>query len=152
MADGIKDLRSLPLFEIIGAPLMAVVQADVQATRATVDFIQTVGFTAPPTGSELDAGGRQSRRLNNVISCDGLDRETIVRTFCSGDVHLCCEAKGAYATGVPRDNNDIVSGSALNDDTIGLAVSCPATRSEIHINLHDICTRQIVNHDTVGAS
>lgn len=44
MASSIRDLRSLTLFEIIGAPLAAMVQAEAQATRATVEYIKEVGF------------------------------------------------------------------------------------------------------------
>jgi Protein of unknown function (DUF2589) len=44
MSNGVKDLRALPLFEIIGAPLVAMVQAEILAARATVDYIEKVGF------------------------------------------------------------------------------------------------------------
>jgi hypothetical protein len=43
MAD-VKDLRNLPLHELIGGPLLAIVEAEAQAARATVDFIERVGF------------------------------------------------------------------------------------------------------------
>jgi hypothetical protein len=53
----VKDIRSLPLGEIIGAPLAAVVQAQTQAARATVEFIEKVGFIADEKrASELDIG------------------------------------------------------------------------------------------------
>jgi hypothetical protein len=44
MSNGVKELRSLPLFEIIGAPMIAIVQAQAQAARATIEFIEKVGF------------------------------------------------------------------------------------------------------------
>jgi uncharacterized protein DUF2589 len=44
MSNGVKDLRTLPLFELIGAPLVAMVQAEILAARATVDYIEKVGF------------------------------------------------------------------------------------------------------------
>lgn len=57
MASRVKDLRSLPLHDLIGAPLVAVVQAQAQAAKATVDFIERVGFEAGETrSSERDAG------------------------------------------------------------------------------------------------
>lgn len=59
MSDGVKDLRSLPLFEIIGAPLIALVQAQTQAARATVEFIEKVGFDrkdSQEVSSELNVG------------------------------------------------------------------------------------------------
>jgi hypothetical protein len=53
----IKELRSLPLHEIIGAPLAAIVQAQTQAARATVEFIEKVGFIAgQKPHTELDIG------------------------------------------------------------------------------------------------
>ena len=39
-----KDLSSVPLYQIIGAPLLALVQAETQAAQATANFIQQVGF------------------------------------------------------------------------------------------------------------
>ncbi len=48
MADAIRDLRNLPLFELIGAPLVALVEAEVQAARATVEFLTQVGFEPVP--------------------------------------------------------------------------------------------------------
>ncbi len=59
MSYGVKDLRSLPLFEIIGAPLIALVQAQTQAARATVEFIEKVGFDRKDSqegSSELNVG------------------------------------------------------------------------------------------------
>lgn len=43
MADT-TDLSSVPLYQIIGAPLLALVQAETQAAQATSNFIQQVGF------------------------------------------------------------------------------------------------------------
>jgi hypothetical protein len=59
MSNGVKDLRSLPLFEIIGAPMIAIIQAQTQAARATVEFIEKVGFAheaGKQASSELDMG------------------------------------------------------------------------------------------------
>ena len=59
MASAIKELRSLPLYDLIGAPMVAIVQAQTQAARATVDFIEQVGFMPPgedEAASELDVG------------------------------------------------------------------------------------------------
>src|SRR5262249_42870009 len=59
MANGVKDPRSLMLFEILGAPLIALVQAQTQAARATVEFIEKIGFAHDPSkepSSELDIG------------------------------------------------------------------------------------------------
>ncbi len=60
MADVIQGIRSLPLHDLIGATLVAIVEADAQAARATLDFIETVGFIPPrneQTGEDnVDAG------------------------------------------------------------------------------------------------
>jgi len=58
MAEIVKDLRALPLQELIGAPLVALVQAQALAARATVDFVEQVGFIP---GS--DAGDPASLRM-----------------------------------------------------------------------------------------
>jgi hypothetical protein len=54
MSNGVKELRSLPLFEIIGAPLIAIVQAQAQAARATVEFIEQVGFVKEEEGTDAE--------------------------------------------------------------------------------------------------
>ncbi|HEU4403869.1 MAG TPA: DUF2589 domain-containing protein [Polyangiaceae bacterium] len=60
MANGVQDLKSLPLSDIIGAPVGAVVQAEAHAARIAIEFIEKVGFQknpdAPPEGGPLDAG------------------------------------------------------------------------------------------------
>lgn len=60
MANGVQDLKSLPLADIIGAPVSAIVQAETQAARTAIEFIEKVGFqkdpNAPPDASALDAG------------------------------------------------------------------------------------------------
>lgn len=44
MARQISEIQSLPFYQIIGAPLMAVVQGQTQAAQATAEFIERVGF------------------------------------------------------------------------------------------------------------
>lgn len=60
MANGVQDLKSLPLQDILGAPISALVQAEAQASRTALDFIEQVGFVrppeAPPDTSALDVG------------------------------------------------------------------------------------------------
>jgi hypothetical protein len=56
MSNGIYDLRSLPLADIIGAPLNAMVQAEAQAARTTLEFIERVGFTRDPQAPPGDMG------------------------------------------------------------------------------------------------
>jgi hypothetical protein len=55
MANGVKDLRSIALHDLIGAPIVAVVRAQAEAARATVEFVEAVGLTADRV-SEEDAG------------------------------------------------------------------------------------------------
>lgn len=68
MANGVKDFRSLPLFEIIGAPLVAVVQAEAQATRATVEYIQQIGFLPrePKDGEQQEFGNLRMAQFRYV--------------------------------------------------------------------------------------
>ncbi|MEZ4294586.1 MAG: DUF2589 domain-containing protein [Polyangiaceae bacterium] len=60
MANGVQDLKSLPLSDIIGAPVSAIVQAEANAARTAIEFIEKVGFQkdadAPDGASALDAG------------------------------------------------------------------------------------------------
>ncbi|NBC96577.1 MAG: DUF2589 domain-containing protein [Deinococcus-Thermus bacterium] len=60
MADRIRDLRNLPLYELIGAPLAALVQAEAQAAQTTVDFIEQVGFVRD---ENAEAGALGSLRM-----------------------------------------------------------------------------------------
>jgi hypothetical protein len=66
MADEIARVRSLPLGELLGGTMVAVVQADALAARATLDFVQEVGFVpgADPatTGSLRMAAFRYQKR------------------------------------------------------------------------------------------
>jgi len=60
MPTGVQDLKSLPLQDILGAPISALVQAEAQASRTALDFIEQVGFVrptdAPPGTDSLDVG------------------------------------------------------------------------------------------------
>lgn len=60
MTTGVKDLKSLPLSDIIGAPVSAIVQAEAQAAQTAIQFIEKIGFqrdpNAPPNQTALDAG------------------------------------------------------------------------------------------------
>lgn len=47
MADVIQGIRSLPLHDLIGATLVAIIEADAQAAQATLEYIETVGFVTP---------------------------------------------------------------------------------------------------------
>jgi hypothetical protein len=39
-----SDITDVPLYQIIGAPLLALVQGEAQAAQATARFIQEIGF------------------------------------------------------------------------------------------------------------
>lgn len=55
------DPEALHLYQLIGAPLLAVIQAEAQAAQVSADFISHVGFeprAAPvPGGGDVQAGG-----------------------------------------------------------------------------------------------
>lgn len=49
-----SHITEVPLYQIIGAPLLALVQAETQAAKATAHFIEHVGFdSSETTGDEL---------------------------------------------------------------------------------------------------
>jgi hypothetical protein len=55
MSEAIKELTSLNLYEIIAGPLMALVQAETQAAKTTLEYIEKVGFIpASTTGKSTD--------------------------------------------------------------------------------------------------
>lgn len=56
MAEEITGIRSMALGELLGAAMVAVVQADALAARATLEFVETVGFRA----GALDGEGGES--------------------------------------------------------------------------------------------
>lgn len=63
MPNGVQDLKSLPLADIIGAPVGAIVQAEANAAKTAIEFIEKIGFekrpdspNPPPEGGPLDAG------------------------------------------------------------------------------------------------
>ncbi len=55
MARQISEIQSLPFHQIIGAPLLAIVQGQAQASQATAEFIDRVGFK-PKSANEDDLG------------------------------------------------------------------------------------------------
>ncbi len=56
----IRGIQAINLFELLSAPLVAMVQADVQAARTTVDFIESVGFL-PEQGPSAEGAGKLGR-------------------------------------------------------------------------------------------
>ncbi|MGH6894582.1 MAG: DUF2589 domain-containing protein [Dongiaceae bacterium] len=57
MAD-IQGIRALQLHELIGAPLVAMIQADALAARATLEFVESVGFVAANGQAGADDASR----------------------------------------------------------------------------------------------
>ena len=55
MSDAIHDIRSLPLYEIIGGPLLAIIQAEAKAAQTTLEYIESVGFTDVKKGNAQKA-------------------------------------------------------------------------------------------------
>lgn len=61
MAEDTVSVRSLALHELLGATMVAVLQADALAAKATLEYVETVGFLAPAAegeeaGATTDAG------------------------------------------------------------------------------------------------
>ena len=49
----ISEMQSLPFHQIIGAPLLAIVQGQAQASQATAEFIERIGFRVK-TATEVE--------------------------------------------------------------------------------------------------
>ena len=62
MARQISEVQSLPFHQLVGAPLLALVEGQAQAAQATVEFIQRVGFLPVETndGQLADAEAPES--------------------------------------------------------------------------------------------
>jgi Protein of unknown function (DUF2589) len=59
----VVSVRALELHELLGSTMVAVVQADALAAKATLEYVETVGFVAPAgedgdAADETTAGGR----------------------------------------------------------------------------------------------
>lgn len=52
----LSELQSLPFHQIIGAPLLAIVEGQAQAAQATAEFIERVGFKPKEDGEENEIG------------------------------------------------------------------------------------------------
>ena len=55
MARQISEMQSLPFHQIIGAPLLAIVQGQAQASQATAEFIERIGFKTKTAGDSETA-------------------------------------------------------------------------------------------------
>jgi hypothetical protein len=58
MARQISEIQSLPFYQIIGSPLLALVQGQAQASQTTVEFIERVGFLPRDESDGDDELGR----------------------------------------------------------------------------------------------
>ena len=56
MPDDIVSVRSVQLHELLGSTMTAVIQADGLAAQATLDFVETVGFTGATGDGDGSAG------------------------------------------------------------------------------------------------
>ena len=78
-----SDKEALNLYQLIGAPLLAVVQAEAQAAQVTAAFIQEVGFKPPPGGKPLQEGDslgdlKIAKFGHKVRGIDGVTRDHTV--------------------------------------------------------------------------
>lgn len=83
MAHNIQDREALRLYQLIGAPLLAVVQAEAQAAQVSADFIRRIGFESssePPqaatnpdrvSGSGGDSGSLEPAPDANALLQQG---------------------------------------------------------------------------------
>ena len=55
MARQISEIQSLPFYQILGAPLLAMVQGQAQASQATAEFVERIGFAGAAAEGEEPA-------------------------------------------------------------------------------------------------
>jgi len=72
--------QSLFLYQIVGAPMLALVQGQAQAAQTTAEFIETVGFKKDPTNTDPDSLG-DLRMLTFQYSSPDTDGTTQLRTI-----------------------------------------------------------------------
>lgn len=86
----IGDPEALYLYQLIGAPLLAIIQAEVQAAQASADFIRRVGFDTgrkvvdSQDASSLQDGGelgplRIAKFSQTRIGADGKPRDVTIQ-------------------------------------------------------------------------
>ncbi len=63
MPDDVVSVRSLALHELLGATMVAVLQADALAAKATLEYVETVGFVAPAAAEAEDGVTTDAGRL-----------------------------------------------------------------------------------------
>ena len=72
MAERPTDPQALQLFQLIGAPLLAVVQAEAQAAQVSAQFIKSVGFAAPASGApNLPVDRPETRKFTESLQDGG---------------------------------------------------------------------------------
>src|SRR5262245_54109032 len=101
---------------------------------------------------QLDRAGRQARGLYHVIPSQGVDRQPVVHSLGTSDVHSGHQAKNGHTAGVPEDLGNVIAVSAGDDDVVRLAITGAASRRQIQVDLRDIGARQVVDHDIVSSA
>ena len=59
-----SEINDVPLYQVIGAPLLALVQAEAQSAQATARYIQEIGFENS-TENPLEFGNLKSITFKN---------------------------------------------------------------------------------------
>jgi hypothetical protein len=54
LSEAIKELTSLNLYEIIAGPLIAIIEAEAQAAKTTLEYIEKVGFVEASSSEEKE--------------------------------------------------------------------------------------------------
>jgi hypothetical protein len=75
MANTIQGIRSLPLSDLLGTTLAAIVKADAEAAKATLEFIEAVGFV------QDDGDEKVSRLRMAEFQYEKLDQNDEVSKF-----------------------------------------------------------------------
>ena len=92
---------------------------------------------------ELDRAGRQARGVHYVVAGQGVDNQAVVCRLGAGDMHPGSQTQNVSVAGVAGDRNSILTGGAVDDDGVGLAVAGAAAgrAREVEVHVGDVRCR-----------
>ena len=67
-----------PLYQLIGAPLLALVQAESQAAQTTAEFIRNIGFTDAENPEDF-GNLRMASLRNRIVGSDGQPKDVSIK-------------------------------------------------------------------------
>ena len=103
---------------------------------------------------QLDHASGQSRGGDRVVAAGSVDDELVVGSFGALDRHESRQAGHGEAGPGAADLDCIISGGAVDDDGVGLAVAgaAPGRAGEVEVDAGDAGAGQVVDGEGVGAA